>query len=83
VIMPALNGIEVAGILRHALPRIRIVLLTMFAEDIEKSFASFFHIDAVTSKANGLADLTALVAGLLADREPDVATPGDTLTAIS
>ena len=28
--MPSLNGIEAAGILRHALPRIRIVLLTKF-----------------------------------------------------
>jgi CheY-like chemotaxis protein len=28
--MPGLNGIEVAGILRRALPRIRIVLVTMF-----------------------------------------------------
>lgn len=71
VAMPGLNGIEVAGILRHALPKLRIVLLTMYAEDVEeKRFTSFFHIDAVTSKANGLANLTTLVTGLLDDREP-------------
>ena len=83
VVMPGLNGIEVAGILRHALPKIKIVLVTMFAEDIEKSFTSFFHIDAVTSKTNGLSDLTTLVAGLLGADEPlDSATPGDTLTIV-
>ena len=82
VMMPGLNGIEVAGILRYAQPKPRIVLVTMHAEDLEKNFASYFHIDAVTSKANGLTELTALVAGLLAEKQLDCATPGDTLTAI-
>ena len=82
VIMPGLNGIEVAGILRHALPKIRIVMVTMYADDIEKKFASYFHIDAVTSKAGGLSDLMTLVTELLADRERDIATPGRTLMAI-
>jgi hypothetical protein len=57
-------------------------MVTIYADDLEKNFASFFHIDAVTSKANGLADLTALVTGLRADREPDVATPPEALRAI-
>ena len=35
--MPGLNGIEVAGILRYAQPRIRIVFLTMYAEDLSES----------------------------------------------
>lgn len=82
VIMPGLNGIEVAGILRYTQPKPRIVLVTMYAEDLEKNFASYFHIDAVTSKANGLTELTALVAGLLADEQLDSATPGDSLTAV-
>ena len=71
VVMPGLNGIEVAGILRHALPRIRIVLLTMYVEDFDKGYMSLFRIDAVLAKANGLADLTAVVTGLLADQEPE------------
>lgn len=82
VVMPRLNGIEVAGILRHALPKIRIVMVTMYADDLEKNFASYFHIDAVTSKANGLTELTTLVTGLLADEALDSATPGDALRAI-
>lgn len=65
--MPGLNGIDVAGILRHALPEIRIVLLTMYAEDFGKSFVSLVRFDAVLAKADGLADLTGIVTGLLGE----------------
>lgn len=82
VVMPGLNGIEVAGILRYALPSIRIVLLTMYAKDFDKSYLSLFRIDAVLAKANGLTDVTTLITSLLVDREPNIATPGDTLRTI-
>jgi DNA-binding NarL/FixJ family response regulator len=72
--MPGLNGIEVAGILRHALPAIRIVLVTMYAEDIRPNFMSLFRIDAVIAKADGLANLGTLVTRLLTDRGDEVAT---------
>jgi len=72
--MPRLNGIEVAGILRYALPKIRIVLVTMYAEDLEKSFTSLFRIDAVLDKANGLTELTAHVRSLLTDYDSETAT---------
>jgi hypothetical protein len=41
-------------------------VVTMFAEDIEKSFASFFRIDAVVSKVGGLANLTTVLTNILA-----------------
>jgi DNA-binding NarL/FixJ family response regulator len=78
--MPGLNGIEVAGILRYALPKIRIVLVTMYAEDLLQSFASLFGIDGVFAKASGLAEMTALVTNLLSDRQLDAATADETLT---
>jgi DNA-binding NarL/FixJ family response regulator len=65
--MPGLNGIEVAGILRYALPKLRIVLVTMYAQDIERNLTSLFRIDAVLAKAGGLAELTAHVTSLMAD----------------
>src|SRR5580692_11510176 len=67
--MPGLNGIEVAGILRNALPKIRIVLVTMFPEDLEKNFISLFRIDAVLAKVDGFAELTGIVTMLPADRQ--------------
>ena len=63
--MPGLNGVEVAGILRYALPRVRIVFVTMYADDITESLTSVFHIDAVLSKASGLTKLVENVESLL------------------
>ena len=80
--MPGLNGIEVAGILRYALPKIRIVLVTMFAEDIEKHLKSLFRIDAVLSKTNGLAALTERVTSLMADRQIYFVIPDESSTAV-
>ncbi len=65
--MPCLSGIEVAGVLRYALPRTRVVLLTMYAEDVGPNLVSVFRIDAVLAKAEGLADLGAQVTKLLTD----------------
>jgi DNA-binding NarL/FixJ family response regulator len=79
--MPELNGIEVAGILRYALPRIRIVLVTMYSEDLPQSFAPLFSIDGVFAKSSGLAELTALVKNLLGEGQVNTAMPGETLTA--
>lgn len=64
--MPGLSGIEVAGILRYALPRIRIVFLTMYAGDLPESVTSVFQVDAVLSKAGGLAQVVENVENLLA-----------------
>jgi DNA-binding NarL/FixJ family response regulator len=75
--MPGLNGIEVAGILRYALPKVRIVLVTMYAQDIERNLTSLFRIDAVLAKAEGLSELTAHVTNLLAD-PPDITILDDT-----
>lgn len=71
--MPGLNGVEVAGILRYAQPKIRIVLVTMYAEDLAKSDASVFRIDAILSKSYGLSELTEHVASLLAERKGETA----------
>ena len=65
--MPGLNGVEVAGILRYALPRVRIIFVTMYAEDITENLTSVFHIDAVLSKTSGLTKLVENVESLLAE----------------
>jgi two-component system nitrate/nitrite response regulator NarP len=80
--MPGLNGIEVAGILRYALPKIRIVLVTMYARDIERNLTSLFRIDAVLSKVGGLTELTAHVTSLMADRQFYFAISDETLRPI-
>jgi DNA-binding NarL/FixJ family response regulator len=64
--MPRLTGLEVAGILRQALPRIRIMMVTMYAEELNKKLASVFGVDAVFSKSEGVTKLIERVEGLLA-----------------
>ncbi|MGA9472271.1 MAG: response regulator transcription factor [Terriglobales bacterium] len=71
--MPCLSGIDVAGVLRYALPKTRRVLLTMYAEDVGPNLVSQFQIDAVLAKADGLADLGAQVKRLLSDPIDEVA----------
>jgi DNA-binding NarL/FixJ family response regulator len=80
--MPDLNGIEVAEILRYALPKTRIVLVTMYTEDSERNLTSLFRIDAVLCKANGLTELTAHVTSLMVARQFYFMIPGETSSAI-
>ena len=64
--MPRLTGLEVAGILRRTQPRIRIMMVTMYAEELNKKLTSVFGIDAVFSKSEGAAKLIERVENLLA-----------------
>lgn len=64
--MPRLTGLEVAGILRHTQPRIRIMMVTMYAEELNKKLTSLFGIDAVFSKSEGVTRLIERVENLLA-----------------
>ena len=64
--MPRLNGLEVSGILRHTQPGIRIIMVTMYAEELNKKLASLFGIDAVFSKSEGVTRLIERVENLLA-----------------
>ena len=64
--MPRLTGLEVAGILRRTQPRIRIIMVTMYAEEINRKLTSFFGVDAVFSKSEGVTKLIERVEKLLA-----------------
>lgn len=65
--MARLNGLEVAGILRQAQPNIRIMIVTMYADQINPKLASLFRVDAVFSKADGMSKLIERVETLLAE----------------
>jgi DNA-binding NarL/FixJ family response regulator len=64
--MPRLTGLEVAGILRRTQSRIRIMMVTMYAEELNKPLISLFGIDAVFSKSEGVTKLIERVENLLA-----------------
>ena len=55
--MPRLNGAEAASILRHVMPKVPIVLFTMYADDFGAKLASAIGVDVVLSKPEGLSKL--------------------------
>jgi two-component system, NarL family, invasion response regulator UvrY len=63
--MPKLNGFEVATVLQRELPKIPIVLLTMYAEELGRSLANSVGVSAVISKADGMGALIHCVQNLL------------------
>ena len=55
--MPLMNGLEAATVLKSALPGVPIVLLTLYAEQLNGPKSSAFGIATVLSKVDGLAPL--------------------------
>jgi DNA-binding NarL/FixJ family response regulator len=59
--MPELNGAEVASVLKGAIPDTRIILFTMYRENIGKYLTSAVGIDEVLSKPDGVTKLAAAI----------------------
>ena len=52
--MPEMNGAEVASIVKLKMPRIRIILFTMYSENVGQSLTSAVGVDLVLSKPDGV-----------------------------
>jgi DNA-binding NarL/FixJ family response regulator len=63
--MPLMNGLEAATVLKNTLPRVPIVLLTLYADQIHGPRSSAFGVTAVLSKFDGIAPLLRCVQSLL------------------
>jgi DNA-binding NarL/FixJ family response regulator len=63
--MPQMNGAEVASVLRNKMPGIRIVLFTMYSENVGKSLTSAVGVDVVLSKPDGMTQVVKSVQALL------------------
>jgi len=66
--MPELNGAEVASVLKAAIPGTRIILFTMYSENVGKYLTSALGIDAVLSKPDGVTELAAAIDSALVQR---------------
>src|ERR1700687_2612306 len=53
LVMPRMNGIEAAWVIKGMMPQISIVLFTMYKETVGNALASAVGIDAVLSKPDG------------------------------
>ncbi len=77
--MPKMNGAEAASVLKMTAPEVRIILFTMYSENIGSYLTSAIGIDAVLSKPDGMTALvkavdTALnpLSGLVEEEKPYV-----------
>src|ERR1700682_4246320 len=64
--MPQMNGAEVASVLKKKMPEMRIILFTMYNENVGKSLTSAVRVDTVLSKPDGLSQVLRSVKSLLA-----------------
>jgi DNA-binding NarL/FixJ family response regulator len=67
LVMPEINGVEVASILKQKMPQIRIILFTMYTERIGKFLSSAIGVDAVLSKPDGMANMVESINSLFAE----------------
>jgi len=63
--MPRLNGAEAASILRQAMPKVPILLFTLYADDFGDRLASAIGVNVVLSKPEGLSKLAKHLKALL------------------
>jgi CheY-like chemotaxis protein len=64
--MPRMNGVEAAMVLRNTIPRVPVVLFTLYAEQIRGAISPGFGVTMILSKADGLAPLLECLDKLLA-----------------
>ena len=63
--MPRMNGMEAASVLNQTMPRVPILLLTLYQNLVGPSLASAIGVKAVLDKTDGLDKLVACVHSLL------------------
>jgi DNA-binding NarL/FixJ family response regulator len=74
--MPRLNGAEAASVIRSAMPRVPILLFTMYADDFGEKLAAAIGVHVVLSKPEGLSRLGEHLKTLLGSTEEPPALSG-------
>ena len=64
--MPLMNGVEAAMVLRNTMPKVPIVLFTLYAEQLRGAISPGFGVTIIVSKTDGLAPLIESLERLLA-----------------
>lgn len=77
--MPVMNGAEAAVILKRIMPRMKIILFTMHADNVGKALAAAVGVDLTLSKTDGLLKLEEHLKTLLApvSKGPVLGTESD------
>lgn len=68
--MPEMNGAEVASILKKTMPDVKIIMFSMYSENIGRSLTSTIGVDMVLSKPDGMISLMKAVDEVLSPGQP-------------
>jgi DNA-binding LytR/AlgR family response regulator len=63
--MPRMNGAAAASVLKRMMPKVPIILITMYDGVMGKALASAVHVDLVLANPDGLNDMVTNVEELL------------------
>jgi two-component system chemotaxis response regulator CheY len=64
--MPQMNGVEVAMVLKNTMPKVPVVLFTLYAEQLRGAIPQSSGVTIIVSKTDGLAPLLECIHRLLA-----------------
>jgi DNA-binding NarL/FixJ family response regulator len=64
--MPEMNGVEAASVLKKLMPKIFIIVFTMYSENIGRALTTAAGVDLVLSKPDGMRALADAVEALVA-----------------
>jgi len=67
--MPEMNGAEAASVLKKIIPKVPIIIFTMYSENIGRSLTSAIGVDMVLSKPDGMKALLEAIDGLLSPNQ--------------
>ena len=73
--MPEMNGAEAASVLKKMMPNVKVIIFTMYSENIGRSLTSAIGEDMVLSKPDGVISLMQAVDALLSPMPNQVNYP--------
>jgi len=73
--MPVMNGAEAASVLKKIMPKVPIIVFTMFSENIGRAMTDAIGVDLVLSKPDGMRALVEALENLLEPPQADEKGP--------
>jgi len=73
--MPVMNGAEAASVLKKIMPKVPIIVFTMFSENIGRAMTDAIGVDLVLSKPDGMRALVEALDNLLEPPQADEKGP--------
>jgi DNA-binding NarL/FixJ family response regulator len=87
--MPEMNGIEVASVLKKTLPTAKMILFTMYSDNIGRNLAAAAGVEVVLAKVEGLAALVSALdsflggTGVVTSTAPPLDSPAESAASSS